>query len=106
MRRRCGRPGPRAHAFFGKGLLRLGKPRTIDKTAPPCASGRMSLAEGTPSRDPGPFARNARTPWRGTEHWSGTRMSKHCDVCNRPYPDDMDACPYCAEALEISEADV
>ncbi len=33
-------------------------------------------------------------------------MSKHCEVCDRTYPDDLDACPHCAAALEVSEADV
>ena len=33
-------------------------------------------------------------------------MSKHCEVCNRSYPDDLKACPHCAEVVEIGEADV
>jgi hypothetical protein len=43
---------------------------------------------------------------RGIEYWSGTGMSKHCEVCDRSYPDDLGACPHCAEVKEISEADV
>jgi hypothetical protein len=33
-------------------------------------------------------------------------MSKHCEVCNRSYPDDLNACPHCAEVVEVDEADV
>ena len=33
-------------------------------------------------------------------------MSKHCEVCNRTYPDDLHACPHCAAVAEIPEADV
>ncbi len=33
-------------------------------------------------------------------------MSKHCNACNRSYPDDFDACPRCGAAAEVAEADV
>ena len=33
-------------------------------------------------------------------------MSKHCEVCKSSYSDQLDACPHCAEADEIAEADV
>src|SRR5262249_41358905 len=38
---------------------------------------------------------------RGTEHWSGTGMAKHCNVCNRSYPDHEPSCPYCADVVDI-----
>lgn len=33
-------------------------------------------------------------------------MSKHCEACNRSYPDDLDACPRCGAVAEVAEADV
>ncbi|HVS35954.1 MAG TPA: hypothetical protein VMS17_10270, partial [Gemmataceae bacterium] len=33
-------------------------------------------------------------------------MSKHCEVCNCSYADDLKVCPHCAEVAEIGEADV
>jgi hypothetical protein len=32
-------------------------------------------------------------------------MAKHCEVCKKPYADDLDACPHCAEALEVTVAE-
>src|SRR5262249_52639838 len=31
---------------------------------------------------------------------SGTGMAKHCEHCNREYPDNLAACPHCAAATE------
>ena len=38
--------------------------------------------------------------------WSGTGMSKHCEVCKRSYPDEAAACPYCAEEVRFSGDDL
>jgi hypothetical protein len=32
-------------------------------------------------------------------------MAKHCDICNRSYPDELAACPHCAEAATSRQAD-
>ena len=31
-------------------------------------------------------------------------MSKHCEVCNRSFPDDLAGCPHCAESGEVLDA--
>jgi hypothetical protein len=31
-------------------------------------------------------------------------MAKHCTVCNQDYPDDLAACPHCAEAKKTQQA--
>jgi tetratricopeptide (TPR) repeat protein len=31
-------------------------------------------------------------------------MAKHCDVCKQSYPDNLTACPHCAEAAEVIDA--
>jgi hypothetical protein len=38
--------------------------------------------------------------------WSGMGMSKHCEVCKRSYPDELAACPYCAEVVKLSDDDM
>jgi tetratricopeptide (TPR) repeat protein len=30
-------------------------------------------------------------------------MAKHCEHCNRPYPDDLESCPHCAAPVEAVE---
>jgi len=33
-------------------------------------------------------------------------MSNFCEVCKRPYPDELAACPHCEEAMELADDDV
>src|SRR5260370_8053142 len=31
-------------------------------------------------------------------------MAKHCTVCKQSYPDHLESCPHCAEAVEVIDA--